>query len=178
MADDLFGKGLTPVDLPSLDLSYTVNLASSVQAQMDESIRRVQEIGQEAYNNRQKMQKAMEQTAINTAETNVQLQEVISHQNEYIDLLKSQLSTQQQHLELDEQQLTILKNIFASGEDGVAVEKEIMKLIQEQINSSHPLWEYVKDKGGDIAVAGITAGGPVIYTAIKQFLASKGIILP
>lgn len=178
MADDLFGKGLTPVDLPSLDLSYTVNLASSVQTQMDESIRRAQEIGQEAYNNRQKMQKAMEQTAINTAETNVQLQEVISHQNEYIDLLKIQLSTQQEHLKLDEQQLTILKNIFASGEDGVAVEKEIMKLIQEQINSSHPLWEYVKDKGGDIAVAGITAGGPVIYTAIKQFLASKGIILP
>ena len=178
MTDDIFTKGMKPVDLPSLNLSYTTNLAAGVQAKMDESIRRTQQIGEEAYNNRQRMQKAMEQTAINTAETNVQLQKVVENQNEYIDVLKSQLSTQQQHLELDEQQLTILKNIFASGEDGVAVEKEIMELIQEQIDSSHPLWDYVKDKGGDIAVAGVTAGVPVIYAAIKQYLASKGILLP
>ena len=59
----------------------------------------------------------------------------------------------------------------------MVVEKEIMKLIQEQIDSNHPLWDYVKDKGGDLAVAGITAGTPVIYAAIKQYLASKGIIL-
>ena len=52
-----------------------------------------------------------------------------------------------------------------------------MKLIQEQIDSNHPLWDYVKDKGGDLAVAGITAGTPVVYAAIKQYLASKGIIL-
>ena len=92
--------------------------------------------------------------------------------------MKDQLSTQKQQLELDEQQLTFLKNIFASGEDGVAVEKEIMKLIQDQIDSSHPLWDYVKDKGGDIAVAGVTAGSPAIYGAIKMYLASKGIIVP
>ena len=72
----------------------------------------------------------------------------------------------------------ILKNIFASEEDGIAVEKEIMKLIQEQIDASHPLWEYVKDKGGDVAVAGVTAGIPVIYSAIKMYLLSKGIQLP
>ena len=178
MSDDISFKGINPVDLSSLDLSYTTNFAADAQARMEESIRRTQQLGEEAYNNRQRMQKAMEQTASNTAETNVQLQKVVENQNEYIDVLKSQLSTQQQHLELDEQQLTILKNIFASGEDGVAVENEIMKLIQEQIDSSHPLWDYVKDKGGDIAVAGVTAGVPVIYAAIKQYLASKGILLP
>lgn len=178
MANDNFFKGFDPASMPSLDLSYTTNLALGVQSQIDESIRRAQEIGQEAYNNRQKMQKAMEETAVNTAEANSQLQRVIDNQNEYIDLLKGQLATQQRQLELDEKQLAILKNIFASGEDGVVVEKEIMKLIQEQINENHPLWDYVKDKGGDLAVAGITAGAPVIYTAIKQYLASKGILLP
>lgn len=178
MADDFLSKGLQPINIPSLDLSHTVNLTSSIQSQMDESIRRAQEIGHEAYNNRQKMQKAMEQTAVNTAEANSQLQKVIDNQNEYIDLLKSQLATQQQQLDLDEKQLAILKNIFASGEDGVAVEKEIMKLIQEQISENHPLWDYVKDKGGDLAVTGLSAGIPVIYTAIKQYLALKGILLP
>lgn len=178
MSDNIPFKGINPVGLSSLDLSYTTNLAAGTQARMEESIRRTQQIGEEAYNNRQSMQKAMEQTASNTAETNLTLKKVVENQIEYIDVLKSQLSTQQQHLELDEQQLTILKNIFASGEDGVAVENEIMKLIQEQIDSSHPLWDYVKDKGGDIAVAGVTAGVPVIYAAIKQYLASKGIILP
>ena len=83
----------------------------------------------------------MEETAVNTAEANSQLQRVIDNQNEYIDLLKGQLATQQRQLELDEKQLAILKNIFASGEDGVVVEKEIMKLIQEQINENHPLWD-------------------------------------
>jgi len=73
--------------------------------------------------------------------------------------------------------LNILKNIFTSEEDGVAVEKEIMKLIQEQIDSSHPLWDYVKDKGGDIVVAGVSAGAPVIYSVIKMYFASKGILL-
>ena len=120
----------------------------------------------------------MEQTAANTAETNSQLQQVVKNQNEYIELLKQQVSIQKQQLDFDEQQLDILKNIFASEEDGVAVEKELMKLIQGQIDSSHPLWDYVKDKGGDLAVAGITAGAPVLYNVIKLFLASKGIQLP
>ena len=56
--------------------------------------------------------------------------------------------------------------------------KEIMKLIKEQIDESHPMWEYVKDKGGDVAVAGILQWGPVIWTAVKAYLATKGITLP
>ena len=177
MESDIFNK-IKLANVPKLDLSYTTNLASGIQAQIEESNKRTQQIAEEAYNNRQRMQKAIEQTATNTAETNVQLQKVVENQNAYIDVLKDQLSTQKQQLELNEHQLTVLKNIFASGEDGVAVEKEIMKLIQEQIDSNHPLWDYVKDKGGDIAVAGVTAGAPIIYGAIKMYLASKGISLP
>lgn len=177
MGSDIFNK-MELTNIPKIDLSYTTNLASGIQAQIEESNKRTQKIAEEAYNNRQRMQKAIEQTATNTAETNVQLQKVVENQNAYIDVLKDQLSTQKQQRELNEHQLTVLKNIFASGEDGVVVEKEIMKLIQEQIDSNHPLWDYVKDKGGDIAVVGVTAGAPIIYGAIKMYLASKGISLP
>ena len=69
----------------------------------------------------------------------------------------------------------MLTNIFVSSEDGIAVEKEIMEIIQSQIDSSHPLWEYVKDKGGDIVVS---YGLPILYNALKLFLISKGIQLP
>ncbi|MGI6678445.1 MAG: hypothetical protein ACOX2Q_05095 [Dehalobacterium sp.] len=124
------------------------------------------------------MQEAIKQTAINTGETNVHLQNVIINQNGYITILKEQIDLQNKQLELNEQQLSILKSIFSSTEDGVDIEQEILKLIQEQIDSNHPLWDFVKDKGGDVAVAGITVGAPVIYNAIKMFLSSKGINLP
>lgn len=169
MTDDFF-KGF--------DLSYTTNLAANSAAQFAEQERVAKQIANEAYQNRQKMQKALEATAENTAQTNLKLQQVVQNQNDYIDLLKQQLATQKQQLETDEQQLEILKNIFASDEDGVMVEKEILKLIRDQIDAQHPLWDYVKDKTGDVAVAGITAGAPIIYNALKVYLATKGIILP
>lgn len=177
MVNDKFGGIEFPGNF-NLDLTKTVNLASGVQAQIDESNRLNMQLADEAYNNRQRELKAIEQTAMNTAETNVQLQKVVDNQNAYIDILKEQLATQKKQMELNEEQLGILYNIFASGEDGVIVEKEIMKLIQDQIDTSHPLWDYVKDKGGDIAVAGVTTGAPVIYASIKMYLASKGIMLP
>lgn len=177
MSNDIFNK-IELANMPELDLSYTTNLASGIQAQVEESNKRTQQIAEETYNNRQRMQVAIEQTANNTAATNVQLDKVVENQNSYIDVLKDQLSTQKQQLELNEQQLIILRSIFASGEDGITVEKEIMELIQNQIDSSHPLWNYVKDKGGDIVVAGVTTGTPVLYSAIRMYLASKGILLP
>ena len=177
MANDGF-NGMKLPDTFKLDLTHTTNLTSGIQAQMEENNRRIQKAGEEAYNNRQGMQNNIEKIAMNTAETNLQLQKVVENQNAYIDVLKEQLSVQKQQIELNEQQLIILKNIFASGEDGVIIEKEIMKLIQDQIDSSHPLWDYVKDKGGDIAVADATAGTPIIYGSIKLYLASKGIMLP
>lgn len=53
-----------------------------------------------------------------------------------------------------------------------------MRLIKNEIDETHPLWEYVKDKGGDIAVAGATAGIPVLYSAIRTYLLSNGIMIP
>lgn len=156
-----------------LDLSYSMSCVSAIQKQMQESERVAQRIGEEAYNERMKVHRAIEQTAANTAETNIHLQKVVENQNEYIDLLKAQITAQKQQLDYAEQQLSILNNIFASGEDGVAVEKEIWKLLQDQIDNSHPLWSYIADKGGDLAVT----YGSAILTAVKAYLTLKGINL-
>ncbi len=127
----------------------------------------------EAYENRQKMMVALEQTAQNTGEANAQLTVMVSQQMEHIQLLQEANQTLKQQMEIQRSQLQILQDIFASGEDSVVVEKEIMRLIAEQINEKHPLWEYVKDKGGDALIA----CGPVLFEAFKSFLASKGITL-
>ena len=165
-----FFDNLEPINIPKLDLSYSLNIATQLQNRMDETQRLAQQAAQAAYEERHRMQEAVVQTAENTAQTNIQLQKVIENQNDYIDLLKKQL-------EIDAKQLDALKNIFASSEAGVTVEKEIMKLIEEQIDENHPLWDYVKDKGGDVAVAGILQWGPVIWTAVKACLVAKGIML-
>lgn len=168
---DINFDNLQPLNITALDLSRTMNLASAVQAQFEENNKERMRIAEEAYSNHQRMLHAMEETATNTAESNVQLQKIVAQQSRYIDLLEKQLATQ-------EKQLATLNNIFASDEDGVAVEKEIMKLIEAQVNDSHPLWEYVKDKGGDIAVAGLLEWGPVIWLAVKTYLTANGISLP
>ena len=143
-----------------------------------ETMRAVDEANRIKREREQRQLEAIEATANNTAETNNRLNKVIDNQNEYIEALKKQLELHKKQLEMSQSQLQILTNIFASGEDGVAVEKEIMKLIQSEIDEKHPLWDYVKDKGGDIAVAGITTGGPILYKVFKAFLTTKGIVLP
>lgn len=127
----------------------------------------------EIYENRQKMMAALEQTAQNTGEANAQLTVMVSQQMEHIQLLQEANQTLKQQMEIQRSQLQILQDIFVSDEDSVVVEKEIMRLIAEQINEKHPLWEYAKDKGGDALIA----YGPVLFEAFKCFLASKGITL-
>lgn len=94
-----------------MNISYTAELASSVQAQINEDIERTRRIGEAAYKNRQKMQQTLEQTAANTAETNSQLQQVVANQNEYIEILKQQIAMKQKQLDFDEQQLNIPESI-------------------------------------------------------------------
>ena len=86
--------------------------------------------------------------------------------------------TLQQSLDLQEKQLQVLKDLFASGEDGVAVQKEIMQMIIEQENDKYPIRDYLADKGGDLGVAAITAATPLVWSGIKAWLATKGIIIP
>jgi len=86
--------------------------------------------------------------------------------------------TLQQSIDLQEKQLQVLKDLFASGEDGVAVQKEIMQMLIDQEKDKHPVREYLADKGGDLGVAAITAATPLVWSGIKAWLATKGIIIP
>ena len=177
MADDFkFGTLLTSDMISKFNASIQPQrmFAESIAAEQDRMMRQTQEVGEQAYQNRKRMQEAMERTAHNTDVTNERLEKMIDQQSSHIELLEKL----QKQLETGQKQLEILQNIFASGEDGVLVEKELMNLIKKEIDETHPLWEYVKDKGGDIAVAGATAGIPVLYGAFKAYLLSKGIMLP
>lgn len=84
----------------------------------------------------------------------------------------------QQSLDVQDKQLQVLKNLFASGEDGVAVQKEIMQMLIAQENDKHPVGDLLKDKGADLGVAAITAATPFVWTAIKNWLVTQGIIIP
>lgn len=70
-------------NMPQLNLSNTNNLASGIQADIEERNKRMQQNVEEIGSNRKRTQKAIEQTAYNTAETNVQLQKVVENQNSY-----------------------------------------------------------------------------------------------
>lgn len=181
MADDFkFGNAFTPDVLKNFNANIQPQrmFAESIAAEQERMMRQAQEVGEQAYQNRKKMQEAMERTADNTAVANERLQKIVDQQSSHIELLQKANDTLKKQLETEEKQIEILQNIFASEEDGVQVEKELMRLIKNEIDDTHPLWDYVKDKGGDVAVAGATAGIPVLYSAFKAYLLSKGIMLP
>lgn len=114
---------------------------------------------------------AAEKTAENTSTTNEMLEKVINNQNEYIDLLKNQLET-------SEKALKKLSELFYSSEDSVSVEKEIMKIIQADIDDKHPIKDALVEKGIDISVDQIAAIVPFVIAAIQQYLLSQGILIP
>lgn len=114
---------------------------------------------------------AVEQTAKNTKETNDRLINVIDDQHILINVLKEQLS-------LSRAQLDTLTNIFASNEDAYNCEREIAELIKKQIDDKHPLWDYVNGISQNLVAEGIIKSVPIIYSALKTYLASKGILLP
>lgn len=182
MADDFkFGTPLTHDMISKFNASIQLQrmIAESIAVEQDCMMRQVaQEVGEQGYQNRKRMQEAMERTAHNTDVTNERLEKMIDQQSSYIELLEKANETLQKQVETGQKQLEILQDIFASGEDEVLVEKELMNLIKKEIDETHPLWENIKDKGGDIAVAGATAGFPVLYGAFKAYLQSKGIMLP
>ena len=105
------------------------------------------------------------------------MERIIDQQLAHIELLQQANDTLKSQLEIEQKQIEILQNIFATGEDGVLVEKELMNLIKGKIDETHPLWDYVKDKGGDVIVAGMTAKLPILYYVFREYLLSRGIKL-
>ena len=95
----------------------------------------------------------------------------------YLQALVTNQTLQRSH-DLQEKQLQVLKDLFTSGEDGVAVQKEIMQMLIDQENDQHPIRDYLVDKGGDLGVEAITVATPFVWSGIKTWLATKGIIIP
>lgn len=177
MSDDFFKT--TGLNGLNIDISeYSSSMLSHIQDDMDERKRLLDVQLQDTADKRKRIQEAVEQTAKNTSETNVRLEKIIDNQNKHIDLLEEQLRASKEQLEVDEEQLSLLRSLFDSSQDSMEIEQEIADLIQQQIDSNHPVKEFLADKGGDIAVAGITAGVPILWSAFKAFLSTKGIILP
>ena len=86
-------------------------------------------------------------------------------------------NTLESSIELQKKQLNVLESIFVSSEDGVEVQKELLKLMMEE-EEKHPIRDLLVDKGADLGVAAITATWPIFLKTIKAWLTSKGILLP
>lgn len=99
-------------------------------------------------------QQAQIRTAENTEKMITQQETIISNQNEYIKTIR------EQHVHT----MQVLENIFASSEDNVGVQKEIMRIMQENdINEG-----LIKDKGMDMFIQGL-------FMCISIYLSSKGV---
>ena len=114
---------------------------------------------------------ALQETARETHEIRERQDKIIDNQQLLIEYQKGQIV-------MLSQQLQVLKDLFASGKDGVAVQKEIMQILIDQEENEQPIREYLADKGGDLGVAAITAATPMIWSGIKAWLATKGIMIP
>lgn len=137
-------------NLPKLDLNYASNMLSQIQREQEESAMAIGQMHAERREREEQSLQANIEIAENTAEMKQDLKTVIHNQNNYIKML--------------EYQNQLLKNMFVSGEDGVAVQKEIMRILQEQGETDSTF----KDKGLD---AGIQA----VFLGIQIWLKSKGI---
>ena len=165
-----------------LDLSYTNSLIQSIAANppqpmiptaIREAERRNQELMEQISQTARERDErenakleALQETARETHEIRERQDKIIDNQQLLIDYQKEQIAVLSQ-------QLQVLKDLFASGEDGVTVQKEIMQMLIDQEENEHPIGEYLADKGGDLGVAAITAATPMIWSGIKVWLATK-----
>lgn len=140
---------------------------------LDEQLKQLEEINRENYRRREEERLANIETAENTAEMKDDIKIVIHNQNSHIALLEQQLEIQNQQIEIQNEQLQVLKGIFSSTENEVEIEEQLKELVRQQIDSHHPLWDYLKDKGGDVAIV----SAPVLYKAFKALLLSAGITI-
>lgn len=120
------------------------------QEQLQASFSALEEVRIDEYRRKEEARQAAIKTAENTAEIKGDMKLVIHNQNNYIKILESQNE--------------VLKNIFVSGEDGVAIQKEILKILQDQ----GELDGTFKDKGLDAVIQ-------TVFLGIQMWLKSKGI---
>ena len=137
--------------MPNIDLlakQMTESIAMQ-QEQLQASFSALEEVRIDEYRRKEEARQAAIETAENTAEIKGDMKQVIHNQNSYISIL--------------ERQNQFFKNMFASGEDGVAVQKEIMKILQEQGESDGTF----KDKGLDVVIQ-------TVFMGAQMWLKSRG----
>ena len=137
-------------NLPQFNLTYANNMIDQIQAQQRREWKRISDATEERNRKFNETRQAVIETAENTAEMREDLKVVIRNQNSYIKMLEKQNET--------------LLNIFSTGEDGVLVQKQIMKIIREQGECD----EIFKDKGLD-------AGVQMVFLGLQMWLKSKGL---
>ena len=139
-------------NMPDMDL-FAKQMSNTIAAQHEQlqaSFAALESVQMAEEERKEEARQAAIETAENTAEIKGDMKQVIHNQNNYIKML--------------EYQNQLLKNMFASGEDGVAVQKEIMKILKEQGETNSTF----KDKELD---AGIQA----VFLGIQIWLKSRGI---
>ncbi|MBP3233864.1 MAG: hypothetical protein J6M65_05525 [Eubacterium sp.] len=131
----------------------------------------------DAIDERNRKNEQAQQAQINAAEDIAQMKnqmnDVINNQKSQIEILQKQIQRQERTIdqlqdlnEVQSSQLQKLKEIFYSLEDGTAVDKEIMKDLEELL-SKQPGWkEFIKDKGVDVAIGGFVAILPQLLKMI------------
>ena len=103
MVDDFkFGNSLTPDMVAKFNASIQPQrmFVENIAVEQDRMIRQAQEIGEQAYQNRKRMQEAMESTAHNTDVANDRLEKIIDQQSSHIELLEKTNETLQKQLEV------------------------------------------------------------------------------
>ncbi len=131
---------------------FNLNLNNSMMGriQQEQSLKSISDAVEERRRKFDETRQAAMETAENTAEMKQDLKTVIHNQNSYIKMLENQNE--------------ILRNMFTSGEDGVIVQKEIMRILQEQGESDCTF----RDKGLDAAIQ-------TVFLGVQVWLKSKGI---
>lgn len=114
---------------------------------------------------KEKMKRQVNKATVETAKATL---ETARHTKDIKNALQIAIINQDRHIQLLEEIISqlkaendLLKNIFISGEDGVAVQKEILKIIQDSGDLSF------KDKSAD-AIVGI------VISAIQVYLSAHG----
>lgn len=89
--------------------------------------------------------------------------ETNEHMLKMLEMANQIICSQKDYIETLEK--GTLRSIFASGEDAVIIQKEILRIIQEQ----NPDKDLLKDKGLDMIIQ-------VVLTGLQAYLATKGIM--
>ena len=122
-------------------------------------------------------QQAQIDAAEDIAEMKGKMTDVIENQKVQIEQQRIQIERQEKTIdqlqrlnETQEQQLQRLKEIFYSIEDGTAVDKEMMRELEDLLDKQPGWKDFIKDKSADVGIGAFLA-------VLPQLLKMMGMVL-